>query len=1150
MKILSRYFLLSILIASANAENQIGKDYIGLVDDSVHLLTVKFKPEAKAKQASDGRLYFESDYSISDVASIISNFQVEFEQSLNIGDSMINQIEEGAIARQIRNGDGNAGIGLAGIFDVSSKHSNSDLLQIAQAFNALDVVEYAYLLSTNAVDSFPNSDVVPTPGLEGSQGYLGPDPGLNIQYAWSQGIYGQGVSVSDVEGGWNRDHEEWKNNPKLFKPDFPDKPTDEVFKFHGTSVVGIMFAPNNGFGVTGMVHGIDEMKLYPVGKNFELSGIRRAIAAAIAQADVGDVVIYELQTPGPEGTMMAQEIDPVVWSLNKAGSDKGVIIVAAAGNGSTDYDSNHQGMQSYRNRGDSGAIMVGASLPNLSHDIWPKSGFGSRVDVNAWGRDVTTTTVNKTKLTNLSLANDRAYTHGFNGTSSATPMVASVVVAMQSYAKQKYNTILPVDYVLQTLVTTGTAQGSGGHIGPTPNAKAAMQKIDLKFGVTKYAAQINVDSPIAVIGQNITYSAIVTEKAGLPPADYQWAFPGATPSSHVGEFPPPVSYPKKGSYPVTLTLSNSSGDEVAHTKNDIVYVNTDFEELSGTLKMNPSHRFLTLNGSYEHDRFGRNKYEQLTIYPAKTTDRVSITFQGLHLHQNKLNLDSCDLSEYKISIYDGEDRDSPLLTYVCKENESVTFTANNSSGALTVFHDPTFFSYTYGENNLAIMPWTADIYSQPNGDYCSSSSTTSHYEWIQSIILNSKPLNSVPVDSEYSDMTINNTRLTPGKSHQIDILPGALGNYVENFKVWIDFNKNGGFFDSGELVLDRVGNTWSSLSDSINIPEGLSGKTRMRISMKYQGAPSSCSNFTFGEVEDYSVTFEPDSYCPANGSDVSELFIAEVKINGKRNVSEAQSSSDFTDWVFHLKPNDENRLSISAGYFGANIPAAYKVLIDFDRDGDFDSLNETVLSRSGVTGTQTGNFSIPRHYAGITTRMRVVLADASSASSCGISGPGEVENFRVTIAAENVGAGDNVLENGDFTDGLNHWFWWQDAGGFADIYENNNEAVAEVFAGGGESWSVGLAQNGITLENGKRYKVSFRARTMFSRSIIVLAGMDHDPWTPYSNLNSILLTPLWQDYSFEFDMNHTTDNTTQLQFDLGLNDYDVFIDDVALELIP
>ncbi|HKK60280.1 MAG TPA: GEVED domain-containing protein, partial [Salinivirga sp.] len=67
------------------------------------------------------------------------------------------------------------------------------------------------------------------------------------------------------------------------------------------------------------------------------------------------------------------------------------------------------------------------------------------------------------------------------------------------------------------------------------------------------------------------------------------------------------------------------------------------------------------------------------------------------------------------------------------------------------------------------------------------------------------------------------------------------------------YNKDGDFTDSGEQI--GSGNGSGEISGSINIDANASGTTRMRVTMKYNAAPTSCETFSYGEVEDYTVSF-------------------------------------------------------------------------------------------------------------------------------------------------------------------------------------------------------------------------------------------------------------------------------------------------------
>jgi hypothetical protein len=64
--------------------------------------------------------------------------------------------------------------------------------------------------------------------------------------------------------------------------------------------------------------------------------------------------------------------------------------------------------------------------------------------------------------------------------------------------------------------------------------------------------------------------------------------------------------------------------------------------------------------------------------------------------------------------------------------------------------------------------------------------------------------------------------------------------YIENWKVWIDFNQNG-TFESSEDVVTGSTSSAGNLSYNFNVPSSaVSGTTRMRVSMKWNAAPTAC----------------------------------------------------------------------------------------------------------------------------------------------------------------------------------------------------------------------------------------------------------------------------------------------------------------------
>ncbi|MCE9574384.1 MAG: S8 family serine peptidase [Deltaproteobacteria bacterium] len=322
-----------------------------------------------------------------------------------------------------------------------------------------------------------------TPSYAESQEYAGPAPaGIDAPAAWAlPGGRGEGVWLADIESAWNPAHE--------------DLPGDRIEKVtrgrgsdhseHGTAVLGELVGVDNGLGVTGLAPAIE--RIYTA--SYLDAPLAGAIDRAAAKLRQGDVMLLEVQGTGPRNRYVPVEYWSSVFAVIQRATARGVIVVEAAGNGSEDLDHPAYKGAFDRRRRDSGAILVGAGAPPrpgfVARARLDFSNYGARVDVQGWGRRVTT--LDYGDLQRCSSARDgrpRDYTGAFAGTSSASPIVAGAAVQLAGVYRARHGAPISPQLVRDLLTQTGTPQVAGPgaplaqHIGPLPDLRAALAALD------------------------------------------------------------------------------------------------------------------------------------------------------------------------------------------------------------------------------------------------------------------------------------------------------------------------------------------------------------------------------------------------------------------------------------------------------------------------------------------------------------------------------------------------------------------------------------------------------------------------------------------------------------------------------------------------
>ena len=390
-----------------------------------------------------------------------------------------------------------------------------DLERLAGELGEHEAIEAAYVKppaepAQGLNDMAPREEAPPhhTPDFSTRQGYLDAAPGgIDARYAWTiPGGRGTGVRIIDIEGAWRFTHEDLLRNQGGAIGG--TQSADLGWRNHGTAVVGEFGGDVNAFGVTGIC---PEANVRAI----SIFGPGQGSAAAIRQAanalTAGDVILIELHRPGPRFNFASRADQrgyiAVEWweddfAAIRFAIGRGVIVVEAAGNGAENLDDPLYSTRPAafpaawtnpfnRANRDSGAIVVGAGAPppgTHGRNHGPDrsrldfSNWGSIVDAQGWGREVTTTGYGDLQG---GANEDEWYTDQFSGTSSASPIVVGAIASLQGVQRRR-GAPLTAAAVRNLLRMTGSPQQDAPtrpatqRIGNRPNLRQLIGRIKKK----------------------------------------------------------------------------------------------------------------------------------------------------------------------------------------------------------------------------------------------------------------------------------------------------------------------------------------------------------------------------------------------------------------------------------------------------------------------------------------------------------------------------------------------------------------------------------------------------------------------------------------------------------------------------------------------
>ncbi|KAF2335555.1 fibronectin type III domain-containing protein [Flavobacterium daemonense] len=158
--------------------------------------------------------------------------------------------------------------------------------------------------------------------------------------------------------------------------------------------------------------------------------------------------------------------------------------------------------------------------------------------------------------------------------------------------------------------------------------------------------------------------------------------------------------------------------------------------------------------------------------------------------------------------------------------------------------------------NLSEPSNVVKVTTEKEVTYCKSNGTDTEKGHINKVHLNSIDNTTKADIGGYSDFTAMSTTIAKGQSNTITIETWTSNGKSNVFSVWIDLNGDK-TFDSNELMWSSELVASTAVNGTFTIPNtAVNGSTRMRVSMKQGGIPTSCETFALGEVEDYTVNIQ------------------------------------------------------------------------------------------------------------------------------------------------------------------------------------------------------------------------------------------------------------------------------------------------------
>lgn len=610
--------------------------------------------------------------------------------------------------------------------------------------------------------------------------------------------------------------------------------------------------------------------------------------------------------------------------------------------------------------------------------------------------------------------------NSITGTSMASPNVAGSLLLLQEHANNVFGNYIKAATLKGIVLHTADDAGITG-----PDAVWGWGLMNTKRAAETMTGAGDISKIEELTLNNGQSYSVTVESDGTSPllASISWTDQGGTANTGTTNLSTPVlvndldirvtkNSTTYSPYRLTGVNSNSKGDN-----NVDPFERVDINNASGSYTITVTHKGSLAGGSQDFSLVVTGVSGAPVVCDATTPTSFSASNVGSN---------SVDLNWDAVSgtTYDVRYRVSGTSSWTTESTSSSSITLSGLSS--TTQYEAQVRSKCSDGTTSAYSSSVSFTTTEVQLVYCDSNGNNVSDEYIGRVQLGSIDNSSGAASSGYADFTSQSSDLGKGDAATITVTPEWTGTvYNEGYSVWIDYNQDGDFSDAGEQVWTQSATSNTPVSGIFTVPSGaLSGNTTMRVSMKYNGVPTACESFSYGEVEDYTVnitTGSPEVCTVPSSLSVSSIgentatlswssesaandYTVRIRENGTSSWSTLSASSNSTgvsgltadtqyEWQVRSNCSSSSSNYSSSDLFTTDAPVAVTYCDASGDDSSYEWIQRIVLGSIDNTSGDNGG------YGDFTSQVANVQRGTSTSMNvqAGFSGSSYTEYWSVWI---------------------------------------------------------------------------------------------------------------------------------------------------------